>query len=228
MVNIVVKKITYALIMAAGRGSRMMPLTQNVPKAMAPYDGSTLISQGIKKVKSVVPNIYITVGYKGAVLAQHVIDIGVSGLFDTSGKDNAWWIFNTLMKELDEPVYVLTCDNIIKLDFDLIADEYYSFGSPAAMVVPVKPIEGLEGDYIFHKNNLIKRLSRNEPSDIYCSGIQVINPKKINSLIKPAENFYSIWSSLIEKDQLYCGDIYPDEWFAADTIKQLEMIPKGY
>ena len=219
--------INYALIMAAGRGSRMIPLTNNLPKAMAPYDGSTLIAEGIKRLKPNVKYIYITVGYKGAILAKHAIDIGVSGLFDTSGKDNGWWIFNTLMMELDAPVFVLTCDNITQLDLNMISNEYYKFGSPAGMIVPVEPIEGIEGDYIFHKNNKIKSLSRIKKSDIYCSGIQVINPSKINKIINPVDNFYDIWSQLINKNELYCSNIYPKKWYTADTIKQLKNIPKG-
>ena len=47
-------KINHALIMAAGRGIRMQPLTDNLPKAMAPFNGSTLISEGIKELKKVI------------------------------------------------------------------------------------------------------------------------------------------------------------------------------
>ncbi len=222
------RKIKYALIMAAGRGSRMMPLTEKIPKAMAPYDGSTLIAQGIGKIKSFVPHIYITVGYKGALLAQHVVDIGISGLLDTSGKDNAWWIFNTLMKELDEPVFILTCDNVTQLDFNLLSNEYFEKGEPTAMVVPVTPIEGLEGDYIQHENNLVKKLSRNEKTNIYCSGIQILNPKKVNNIVSPKDNFYEVWNQLIIKKELFCSNTYPEKWFVADTLDQLFKIPSGY
>ena len=40
------------------------------------------------------------------------------------------------------------------LDFDALASDYFELGAPACMVVPVKPIEGLEGDYIFEVNNI--------------------------------------------------------------------------
>ena len=213
--------IRYALIMAAGRGERMMPLTDVVPKAMAPVNGSTLIARGLKYLHANIPNIYITVGYKGAMLASHVIEQNVSGILNTTGKDNAWWLFNTLMKEVDEPVLVLTCDNVIELDFELLSNEYYSKGCPPVMVVPVKPVEGLEGDYIIHKNNVVKRLSRQEPTEMYCSGIQIIHPKKVNSLVQSADNFYDVWKALIEKESLYCSNLYPSKWYAVDTLQQL-------
>ena len=37
--------------MAAGRGVRLMPITDIVPKAMVPYNGSTLIAIGIDKIR---------------------------------------------------------------------------------------------------------------------------------------------------------------------------------
>lgn len=217
--------IKYALIMAAGRGMRMMPLTTLVPKAMVPYNGSTLIANGIDKIRQQIPNIYITVGYKGALLAQHVIEHNVTGIFNTEGRDNAWWIFHTLLRYVNEPILVLTCDNVIELDLALLSKEYEEFGEPACMVVPVEPVKGLEGDYIFHQNNVITKLDRNEPSNIYCSGIQILNPAKINKLAKPAENFYQVWIQLIEQQQLYCSHTYPSKWFAVDTMEQLQRLP---
>ena len=137
--------------MAAGRGMRMMPLTSEKPKAMAPYAGSTLISNGIDAISKYIPEIHITVGYKGAMLASHVIEHNVASVFNTEGKDNSWWLYNTLMKYVDSPIFVLTCDNVVDLDFELLEKDYLESGSPACMVVPVKPVEGLEGDYIIKK-----------------------------------------------------------------------------
>jgi NDP-sugar pyrophosphorylase family protein len=199
----------------------MAPLTDAIPKPMAPYDGSTLIARGIDKIKDRIPFIHITVGYKKAMLAQHVIEHGASSVFNTEGHSNSWWIYNTLLKHLDQPMYVLTCDNVVELDFDLIEESYKSLDSPACMLVPVEPVEGLDGDFIYHENNVVTKLSRNEPSDIYCSGIQILNPKKINNLTEEGENFYAVWQQLIAKKELKTSPVYPNKWFAVDTIEQL-------
>jgi NDP-sugar pyrophosphorylase family protein len=214
--------------MAAGRGTRMMPLTQSIPKAMAPYDGSTLIAKGIKRVRSHVPNVYVTVGYKGALLAEHVISHGVTGLFDTSGMDNAWWIFHTLMQKLDEPVFVLTCDNVTSLDFNAIEDDYFRLGAPACMVIPVTPIEGLDGDFIHHVGNVVSMISRSMVASTYCSGVQVLNPKAVTEIVNECDNFYDVWAGLIAAKQLYCSTVQPETWFVADTIDQLLRIPGGF
>ncbi len=213
--------IRHAIIMAAGRGTRMAPLTDALPKPMAPYDGSTLIARGIEKIRDRIPYIHITVGYKKAMLAQHVIEHGASSVFNTEGQSNSWWIYNTLLKDLDEPIYVLTCDNVVELDFDLIEESYRSLENPACMLVPITPVEGLDGDYIYHKNYVVTKLSRDEPAEIYCSGIQILNPKKINELTEQSGNFYSVWQQLIGKKELKTSSIYPNKWFAVDTIEQL-------
>ena len=210
--------------MAAGRGHRLMPLTATIPKAMVQYNGSTLIGRGIQQLRKHIPHVHITVGYKGAMLAEHVILNGVSSVFNTEGQSNCWWVYNTLLKYLEEPVYVLTCDNVMELDFDLLEADYFNRSAPACMIVPVKPVVGLEGDYIFHQNNIVTELNRNKESDIYCSGVQVINPAKINRLTKEGEDFYSLWKQLIAQQQVIASSIYPKSWFSVNTQEQLSKL----
>lgn len=222
-------RIKHALIMAAGRGQRMMPLTADMPKPMAPFKGTTLIANGIDKIRKHIPNIHITVGYKGAMLAGHVIQQGVSTVINTEGKSNSWWIYKSLLAILNEPVFVLTCDNVIELDFNFLEHDYFESGEPACMVVPVKPIRGLEGDYIFRRGRVVSEISRSRISDIYCSGIQVINPFKVTQLTRCEEggDFYCVWQELIKESQMLCSKVYPKEWIAVDTVDQLDSMNGG-
>ena len=217
------KGITQAVIMAAGRGMRMAPLTNIVPKPMAPFNGTTLIANGIKNIQTQVSQVHITVGYKKAMLAQHVIELGVNTVVNTEGKSNSWWVYNTLLGKIDEPIYVLTCDNIVKLDFDLLEKSYFSLGSPACMLVPVKPVPGLEGDFISRDGSRVTNLDRNTPTDIYCSGIQVLNPTRVREITREGDSFYNLWHQLIQQDQLHVSPVYPDRWITIDTFENLKM-----
>lgn len=217
-------RIRHALIMAAGRGLRMAPLTDTIPKPMAPYGGSTLIARGIDNIRHRIPNIHVTVGYKKAMLAQHVIEHGACSVFNTEGQNNSWWIYNTLLGSIDEPIYVLTCDNVVVLDFDLIESSYRELDSPACMLVPVEPVDGLEGDYIFHNDQIVNEVSRTKKAPIYCSGIQIINPAKVRELTTDCDDFYMVWQQLIDQQQLTCAHVYPKRWFAVDTLTQLAAI----
>ena len=155
--------INHAVILAAGRGIRLMPKTKKIPKAMVKIKNQTLILKGIKKIQKYIKDIHITVGYKGSMLAKHVIENRVSSVINTDKKGNAWWIFNFPFKHINEPVFVLTCDNITNIDFNLIEKDYVKKGKPECFLIPVKPVDKLKGDFIQKKkkfsSEIIKKTS---------------------------------------------------------------------
>lgn len=58
-------KITTALLMAAGMGTRLRPLSEKVPKPLTPVKGIPMIETLIQAIKKAgIEEIYITVGYK--------------------------------------------------------------------------------------------------------------------------------------------------------------------
>lgn len=207
--------------MAAGRGQRMMPLTAVVPKAMAPYNGSTLIREVIREIKSHVELIHVTVGHKGAMLAEHLIESQVDSVINTTGHGNAWWIYNTLLARLDEPVLVTTCDNILELAYAELENEFEHNDEPACTIVPVKPIAGRDGDYLFHSGKAILDVARDRKSDLYCSGVQILNPVAVNRLTIEADDFGSVWHQLIPQNQLIMSWMKPRKWLAFDTTGHL-------
>ena len=217
------KKIEHAVILAAGRGVRMRPLTDKMPKAMAPLKGTTLIANGIRNIKKNLNNIYITVGHKRSMLASHVIEKDVNAVINTNNKGNAWWIFNFPFNQIAEPIVVLTCDNITDIDFNLLKKDYLKKGEPPCLLVPVRPIKNLDGDFIHRKGNLVTKLSRKIKSEIYCSGIQIINPYKVTKFIKKTENFNLLWKKLIIQKKLFVSDVIPKKWFTVDNLKQLKL-----
>jgi NDP-sugar pyrophosphorylase family protein len=220
-------QIKHALIMAAGRGMRMRPMTDTIPKAMAPFRGETLIANGIRMVKKHVSNVHVTVGYMSAMLAEHLMHIGVTSIHNTEGQSNSWWIYHTLLTYVNEPVLVLTCDNVVDLDFALLSRDYYAVGAPACMLVPVRPVAGLDGDFIDHTERCVTRVQRREPREIYCSGIQVINPYAVAQSTTEGSNFYDVWNQLIARRQLYISSVYPKTWFTVDTEEQLAKATNG-
>lgn len=214
----------HVIIMAAGKGKRMRPLTNKIPKAMAPVKGSTLIESRIKQISRHIKNIHITVGYKGPILASYAINLNVSSVFNTNNKGNSWWLYNTLLSKINEPILVLTCDNIFTVSYKRIFQEYYDLNKPACMIVPVKPIKNMGGDYIHHSNNLITDISRKNKSDLYCSGIQIINPYKINKITSIENNFMKVWHQLIKLKQIKRTKYILKKWYAVDNLLQLKTI----
>jgi NDP-sugar pyrophosphorylase family protein len=217
-------KIRHALIMAAGRGNRMRPLTNLLPKPMLPYKKDTLIGNSLSMLSSCVEYIHVTVGYKKAMLAEYLMTKGVDSIFNTEGYGNAWWISNTLMQFLDEPVLVLTTDNITEIDMGFLQNEYSRLHAPPCMLVPVSPIVGIEGDFIERDGDRVLSLQRRMPTEIYCSGIQVLNPVKINKAVGAKDDFLETWNSLIALQILVTAKTYPKVWFSVDTLEQLASV----
>lgn len=217
------KRISNAVIMAAGRGQRMMPVSEYIPKAMVPYAQSTLIARGIKKLRPHIASVHVTVGYKGAMLAAHLIEHGVRTIINSDGQTNSWWIGHTLLSRLAEPVFVLTCDNVTDIDFAELEDDYFSLGSPPCLLVPVEPVEGLEGDFIIHEKQVVSKLSREPESAVYASGIQVLNPSVVAACTETERGFNIVWRELIKNRQLLVSRIQPKKWYSVDTIDHLQQ-----
>jgi NDP-sugar pyrophosphorylase family protein len=215
--------IQHALIMAAGRGNRMRPLTDELPKPMLNYRGDTLIGNNLHMLRSNVPHVHVTVGYKKAMLSEYLMTRGgVDTIINTEGRGNAWWIQHTLMAFIDEPVLVLTTDNITEMDIEFLSNEYQRLGQPPCMVVPVLPIVGVDGDYIEQDDGVVLSLQRERPMESYCSGIQVLNPKRVVDLAESdMDGFYEVWTMLMEQQLLKVSRLYPKTWFSVDTLEQL-------
>ena len=63
------------IILAAGQGSRLRPLTNEKPKCMVPYNNKAIIDYILETVVDCgIQEISIVNGYKGDVLEQHLRD----------------------------------------------------------------------------------------------------------------------------------------------------------
>ena len=61
--------IENALILAAGKGTRMWPLTENSPKPLLPICGLPIIERQIQELKKIgVKKLYILIGYKAKTI----------------------------------------------------------------------------------------------------------------------------------------------------------------
>ncbi len=61
-----------AVILAAGRGTRLRPLTQKTPKALLSVQGKTLIEHNLEKLPKEVKEVIIVINYLGAQIKRHL------------------------------------------------------------------------------------------------------------------------------------------------------------
>ncbi len=220
MISNIFKMIKHAVILAGGNGARFFPQTKDRSKAMVLIDRFPLITYSLAQLAK-VHQIFITVGpFKTELISYCYHKFGVANYIMTEGRGNCWWIFNSIAKDLDCPVLVLPCDLITELDTLFLYNEYKRLNSPPIMHVPILWNGINKGDFIESKNYLVKKLSKDQKLNLFCSGIQVINPSLINSLLsdkKHIENFEDLWDIFITTKQLYHSDIYPHIWYSINS-----------
>lgn len=209
-----------AVIIAGGMGSRMRPLTDHIPKPLVRVNNIPLIHYVINLLRANnIENINVTYGYKGQLLVSEVFD-KVESLINTEGKDNSYFLFNTNIRWINHPIVVCPCDMIAQIDLEYVYKEYVSFGEPPACIVPVKT--DLDADSLVLNGNKVTSIARGiESSGLYASGIQILNPYKINQEIPPLDNFYQVWYYLIERGMLFATNTMPTEWKIYDRLKDL-------
>lgn len=124
----------YALIFAAGLGTRLRPLTDTMPKALVPLAGHTLLEYQISKLKAVgITDIIINVHHFPDMIIDYVREhdsFGCNVLFsdereallETGGGLRKAW--NTFAANSDEPLMALNADILSTIRLEDVLAEY--------------------------------------------------------------------------------------------------------
>lgn len=79
-----------AVILAAGFGSRLMPLTKNNPKCMVEYQGKKIIDYEIKALQEAgIKDIAIVGGYLSGVLKSYIESFGIRHFYTNTNYDKS-------------------------------------------------------------------------------------------------------------------------------------------
>lgn len=132
-----------AIILAAGMGSRLKELTNNIPKCMIEVNGESLIKRLLKiLIKYKVNDVVLVVGYKSEVLSDYIskleLDIKVTYIYNKeyNTTNNIYSLFLAKPEILKE--------DILLLESDLIFDEQVIeklVSSPENNLAVVSPYE---------------------------------------------------------------------------------------
>jgi len=208
-----------SVILSGGFGNRMKPVTNYIPKALVEVGGKPLINHVFDMVGDVKK--YVTYGHKSDILLNTTRLI-VDGYINTTGKDNAYFLYNSFIKHINEPIIVSPCDMVMDIDLDEVYTDYIEMGSPIIMVVGVEPVKGVDGDFIEYDGiNTITNLSRENKTNRYCSGLQIINPHRVNLTTNKCDNFYGVWKQVMDAGHLKISNILPTKWKCYDDITQI-------
>ncbi len=212
------------MILAAGRGERMRPLSDFMPKPLLEVNKKALIIYHIENLaklcfEEIVINI-AHLGYKIPALlgdgSRYGIKISYSDEEDSGGLESAGGIKKALWLLGDEPFLVVNgdifCDYIFNAKFDL--------NDKLAHLILVKnPIHNPNGDFGL-KNTVVL----NEADKKYTfSGIGYYNPKIFDSLHVAKYSLTPLLRQEIKNEKI-SGEIYHGEWYDIGTPQRLQDI----
>ena len=226
-------RIKTALILCAGFGKRLNPLTQDTPKPLIKFNNISVLETCINLIENLgINEIFINTFYlknqihdfinkKNFKPKITIIEDG-KNILDTGGG-----IKNMLNHTSEDNVLIFNPDTIWKNNYskEIIEMEkiFFSKNLKNILLLVKKELsfdKNLNGDFDLKDNLIIKN---NDRKFIY-TGCQIMN-KKLLSIYK-TENFSinDVWNKLIEKKELYGFETNNDFYHLTDlkTFKKLQ------
>ena len=115
-----------AVVMAGGRGTRLRPLTENLPKPMLPVGDRPLLELIIEQLcEAGIRRVNLTTHYKKDVIARHFGDgqgFGVEIQYVEEGEPLGTAGALGLMAPTDKPMLVINGDILTRVDFRAMLD----------------------------------------------------------------------------------------------------------
>ena len=205
--------INKAMILAAGFGKRLNPLTNNCPKPLIKIGNETLLSNTINFLQEFgIKQIVINTHYLGDQIKKYINEKKFKSnitiinekeeILDTGGG-----IFNAL-KYFNENFLCINPDtiwnsNYIKESKNLEKDFFLNKRQCSLLLVDKKKSfdKNLKGDFSL-ENGLVTRENTENLKYIY-TGLQIIDPKIFLDINNRIFSINLIWNKLIKKKQLF-------------------------
>lgn len=221
-----------AMILAAGFGNRLMPLTNYLPKAVIPVLNRPLVTYPIETLKkSGINEIVINVHH----LKNKIIDIlgngsrfGVSILYS---RENEILGTGGGIKKVEEflssdDFVVFNSDVICNIDISIPAMIHKSRKAIATMVLRENPNENLFGSISIDKNNRItellgKRIARSKERFMF-TGVHILSPEVFNYLPdgRPSCIINDFYLKAFSQGKLLLGYKYTGCWADLGTHRR--------
>ncbi|MFT5660501.1 MAG: MurNAc alpha-1-phosphate uridylyltransferase [Sulfurimonas sp.] len=215
------------MILAAGRGERMRPLTDTLPKPLLEVKGKPLIIWHIEKlVASGFSEIVINIAHLGYKIPEYLGDgtsygvkISYSDEQISGALESAGGIKKALSLLGDAPFLVVNGDIFCDYDFNASFDLE---DKKAHLILVKNPPHNPNGDF-----GLNDTLVLNEAEHMYTfSGIGYYNPALFDSVSETKSALAPLLRDAIENKNI-SGEVHLSDWHDIGTPQRLEDINKA-
>ena len=226
-------KIKKAMILAAGLGKRMLPLTSNIPKPLIMIGSKNLLERSIE--------LLIKIGINELVINTHYLPqkidnflktknygISINVIHERELLDTGGGIINATKKFENNPFFVLNPDTIWNKNYyeelKILENSYLKNNKPILLLVNKMNShdKSFKGDFNFADNNCITR----EASNHYIfTGAQIINRSIFENINEKIFSMNLIWDNMIKKKKLL-GQESSQTFFHINSLKVYEELNK--
>lgn len=223
-----------AMILAAGRGERLRPLTDQAPKPLLQIGGKALIEYHIENlVRSGIDEIVINLSYLGEKIRTALGDgahWGARILYSEEGEpalETGGGIFHALSLLGDSPFIVVNGDIWTDFDFsELHGKLTEQLPGLAHLVLTENPEHHPDGDFILDDGRVygdMKKYSNGRGHSLTFTGVGVYHPALFSGCTNERFPLAPLLHKAMESGQV-TGQCYNGMWMDIGTRQRLDEI----
>ena len=177
------------IIMAGGKGTRLEPFTNVLPKPLVPINEKPVIEHIIEKfTENKVSNFFITSNYKSKIIKAYFLEMKpkfkLSFIDEPKPLGTAGGL-SLLVGKIKKPFIVTNCDTIININFDDLMHFHISNNNDATLVVSSKEHIIPYGTCKLTKKGYLQKIIEKPKFDFFVNvGLYVLNPNLIKLIPK--------------------------------------------
>lgn len=207
------KFVTSLVIMAGGKGARLEPFTNVLPKPLVPINEKPVIEHIIEKfLENKVSNFIITLNYKSKILKAFFQEMkpkfNVSFIDEPKPLGSAGAL-SLLRGKIKKPFLVTNCDTIINVNTDDLLNFHVTNSNDLTLVASAKEYVIPYGTCKLNKKGHLQNIIEKPKFDFLVSiGLYVINPN-LTTLIPKNKAFNMIDLIQLAKKKKKQIGVYP-------------------
>ena len=213
-----------AMILAAGRGERMRPLTDHTPKPLLKVGGKALIVWHIEHLaKAGFKEIVINHAHLGAQIEAYLKDGSEWGVQiqyspETVALETAGGIANALPLLGSEPFLVVNGDTFTDIDFGTL-----NLAKPnlAHLVMVDNPPQHAEGDFVLKNGKLTETGENVLSTKLTFSGVGVYHPNLFARVVRGEAAKLAPLLKAAMAENLVTAQHYQGAWYDIGTPQRL-------
>jgi len=217
-----------AVIMAGGKGVRLRPVTETIPKPMVPVAGRPILERVILHLVGFgIKKIYVAINYMGEMIEEHFGDGSSLGCELHYLKENrslgTGGPLSLLSYAGSHPLVVMNGDLITQANIGSMLEFHQSQGCAATVGISIYPLHIPFGVVKKQGNRLLQLNEKPTEHFFINTGIYVLNPSVLTFVPKDEEfPLTSLIQNLLEKNMPVGTFLIEEEWIDIGRQKDLK------